>query len=57
MTVDPTTSRKHTVGMVEKSMAELQFNVKADKPAKAQALELIKKLSSEESHYLFAEYG
>ena len=30
-------------------MAELNFNVKSDKPAKAQALELIKRLSSEES--------
>ncbi|ORX35373.1 35S primary transcript processing-related protein [Kockovaella imperatae] len=49
MTVDPETSRKHTVGMIEKSMSEVGFNVKADKPAKAQALELIKKLSSEES--------
>ncbi|WVQ76215.1 SBDS family rRNA metabolism protein [Cryptococcus sp. DSM 104548] len=48
MTVDPNTSRKHTVGMVEKAMAEVGFNVKADKPAKAQALDLIKKLSEGE---------
>ncbi|WRT69357.1 SBDS family rRNA metabolism protein [Kwoniella shivajii] len=45
MTVDPTTNRKHTVGMIEKSMSEVGYSVKADKPAKAQALELIKKLS------------
>ncbi|WVO18400.1 SBDS family rRNA metabolism protein [Cryptococcus depauperatus] len=45
MTVDPNTSRKHTVGMVEKAMSEVGFSVRADKPAKAQALELIKKLS------------
>lgn len=44
MTVDPSTSRKHTVGMVEKAMAEVGFSVRADRPAKAQALELIKKL-------------
>ncbi|WWD20003.1 SBDS family rRNA metabolism protein [Kwoniella shandongensis] len=50
MTVDPTTTppRKHTVGMVEKAMAEVGFSVKADRPAKAQALELIKKLSDGE---------
>ncbi|WVQ80251.1 SBDS family rRNA metabolism protein [Cryptococcus sp. DSM 104549] len=45
MTIDPNTSRKHTVGMVEKAMSEVGFSVRADKPAKAQALELIKKLS------------
>ncbi|WWC73376.1 SBDS family rRNA metabolism protein [Kwoniella pini CBS 10737] len=49
MTVDPNTNRKHTVGMIEKTMSEIGFSVKADKPAKAQALELIKKLTSEES--------
>jgi len=49
MTVDPSTSRKHTVTIIEKTMAEIGFNVKADRPAKAQALELIKKLSDEDS--------
>ncbi|WVR08348.1 SBDS family rRNA metabolism protein [Kwoniella sp. DSM 27419] len=45
MTVDPTTTRKHTVGMIEKAMSEVGFSVRADRPAKAQALDLIKKLS------------
>lgn len=47
MTVDPsvTPARKHTVGMIEKALGEVGFSVKTDKPAKAQALELIKKLS------------
>jgi ribosome maturation protein SDO1 len=47
MTVDPsvTPPRKHTVGMIEKALGEVGFSVKTDKPAKAQALELIKKLS------------
>ena len=49
MTVDPATSRKHTVTIIEKTMAEIGYNVKADRPAKAQALELIKKLSEEGS--------
>ena len=49
MTVDPATSRKHTVTIIEKTMSEVGFNVKADRPAKAQALELIKKLSEEGS--------
>ncbi|ORY35789.1 35S primary transcript processing-related protein [Naematelia encephala] len=44
MTVDPTTSRKHTVGMIEKAMTESGYSVRSDKPAKAQALELIKRL-------------
>ena len=47
MTVDPsvTPPRKHTVGMIEKAIGETGYSVKTDKPAKAQALELIKKLS------------
>ncbi len=49
MTVDPTTSRKHTVTIIEKSLSEIGFNVKSDRLAKAQALELIKKLSEEGS--------
>ena len=34
MTVDPSTSRTHTVGMVEKAMSEVNFNVRSDRPAK-----------------------
>lgn len=49
MTIDPTTSHKHTVGMIEKAMSELNYNIKSDKPAKAQALELIKRLGAEDS--------
>ncbi|WVF68851.1 SBDS family rRNA metabolism protein [Kwoniella sp. CBS 6097] len=49
MTVDPTTNRKHTVGMIEKTMSDLGFSVRADRPAKAQALDLIKKLSDDDS--------
>lgn len=47
MTVDPSVQppRKHTVGMVEKAMSEVGYSVRTDKPAKAQALELIKRLS------------
>jgi ribosome maturation protein SDO1 len=47
MTVDPTSTppRKHTVGMIEKAMSEVGYSVKPDKSAKAQALELIKRLS------------
>lgn len=50
MTVDPSTSppRKHTVGMVEKAMTEIGFSSRTDRPAKAQALELIKRLSEGE---------
>lgn len=50
MTVDPTSvpPRKHTVGMVEKAMTELGYSVKVDKPAKAQALELIRKIQEAE---------
>ncbi|KAL7422921.1 hypothetical protein Q5752_002218 [Cryptotrichosporon argae] len=46
MTVDPTTGRKHTVGMVEKAMVEAGYSVKPDKTAKAQALELIRTLAA-----------
>ena len=49
MTVDPSTSRKHTVGMIEKAMDEVNLNVRADRPAKAQALELIKRLGGDGS--------
>lgn len=49
MTVDPATGRKHTVGMVEKAMGELGFSVNGTKTAKAQALDLIKTLSAEDS--------
>ncbi|BEJ08520.1 hypothetical protein CcaverHIS641_0506140 [Cutaneotrichosporon cavernicola] len=47
MTVDPTTGRKHTVGMVEKAMAELGYSVRGDKTAKAQALDLIRQLGAD----------
>ena len=49
MTLDPSTSHRHTPGMIEKAMQELNFIVKADKPAKAQALELVRKLQTPES--------
>lgn len=49
MTVDPTTNRPHTVGMIEKAMTEIGFSVKSEKAAKGQALELIKVLSSGET--------
>jgi ribosome maturation protein SDO1 len=49
MTVDPTTNRKHTVGMVEKAMTEVGFSTNGTKTAKAQALDLIKTLSVEGS--------
>lgn len=45
MTVDPGTGRKHTVGMVEKAMTEVGFSTRAEKTAKAQALDLIRTLS------------
>lgn len=49
MTVDPATGRKHTVGMVEKAMTEVGYSVNPTKTAKAQALDLIKSLSTEGS--------
>ena len=49
MTIDPDTHHKHTTGMIEKAMVEVNFVVKADKPAKAQALELIRRLQSDDS--------
>lgn len=49
MTVDPATGRKHTVGMVEKTMNEMGFSTKGDKTAKAQALDLIRQLSQPDS--------
>ncbi len=47
MTVDPATGRKHTVGMVEKAMAEMGYSVRGDKTAKAQALDLIRSLGAD----------
>jgi len=47
--VDPNTGRPVSVGMVEKGMTEVGFNVRADKSAKIQALEAIKILSSSSS--------
>lgn len=49
MTVDPATKRKHTVGMVEKAMTEIGYSTRADKTAKAQALDLIRQLSAPDS--------
>jgi ribosome maturation protein SDO1 len=49
MTIDPTTSHKHTTGMIDKAMSEVNFVVRADKPAKAQALELIRRLGGDDS--------
>ena len=47
--MDSNTGRKHTVGMIEKAMTEIGFSSRADRPAKAQALDLIKRLSEEET--------
>lgn len=49
MTVDPATGRKHTVGMVEKAMAEMGYSTRGDKTAKAQALDLIRQLGAPDS--------
>lgn len=45
MTVDPTTNRPHTVGMIEKAMTEIGFSVKSERAAKGQALDLIRVLA------------
>ncbi|GAA5856880.1 hypothetical protein JCM8547_008442 [Rhodosporidiobolus lusitaniae] len=47
--VDPGTQRPHTVGMIEKAMAEVGFNVVGGKAAKAQALALIKAIQAKGS--------
>ncbi|GAA6057296.1 hypothetical protein JCM3770_001704 [Rhodotorula araucariae] len=44
--VDPGTQRPHTVGMIEKAMNEVGYNVQGSKAAKAQALDLIKVLQA-----------
>ncbi|GAA5973454.1 hypothetical protein JCM11641_006469 [Rhodosporidiobolus odoratus] len=44
--VDPNTQRPHTVGMIEKAMNEVGYNINGSKAAKAQALDLIKLLQS-----------
>lgn len=49
MTTDPKTGHKHTPNMIEKSLQEVNYVIKSDKPAKAQALELIRKLQTPES--------
>jgi ribosome maturation protein SDO1 len=49
MTIDPVSGHRHTTGMIEKAMTEINYVIKADKPAKAQALELIRKLQAPES--------
>lgn len=47
--VDPNTQRPHTVGMIEKAMNEIGYNVQASKAAKAQALDLIKVLQAKKT--------
>lgn len=49
MTLDPVSGHRHTTGMIEKAMTEVGYIIKSDKPAKAQALELIRKLQTPES--------
>ncbi|GAA6012287.1 hypothetical protein JCM10207_002788 [Rhodosporidiobolus poonsookiae] len=44
--VDPGTQRPHTVGMIEKAMNEVGYNVNGSKAAKVQALDLIKVLQA-----------
>ncbi|POY71616.1 hypothetical protein BMF94_5309 [Rhodotorula taiwanensis] len=47
--VDPNTQRPHTVGMIEKAMNEVGYNVQGSKAAKAQALDLIKVLQAKKT--------
>ncbi|GAA5961937.1 hypothetical protein JCM8115_001616 [Rhodotorula mucilaginosa] len=47
--VDPNTQRPHTVGMIEKAMNEIGYNVQGSKVAKAQALDLIKVLQAKKT--------
>ncbi|GAA5863734.1 hypothetical protein JCM3774_001236 [Rhodotorula dairenensis] len=47
--VDPNTQRPHTVGMIEKAMNEIGYNVQGSKAAKAQALDLIKVLQAKKT--------
>ncbi|BGP57039.1 hypothetical protein JCM8202_004523 [Rhodotorula sphaerocarpa] len=47
--VDPNTQRPHTVGMIEKAMNEIGYNVQGHKAAKAQALDLIKVLQAKKT--------
>ncbi|KAM0756219.1 putative Shwachman-Bodian-diamond syndrome protein [Meredithblackwellia eburnea MCA 4105] len=44
--VDPGTQRPHTVGMIEKAMQEVGYNVNSNKGAKVQAIDLIKVLQA-----------
>ncbi|BGP18431.1 hypothetical protein JCM10213_001678 [Rhodosporidiobolus nylandii] len=44
--VDPNTQRPHTVGMIEKAMNEVGYNINGSKAAKVQALDLIKVLQA-----------
>lgn len=44
--VDPGTQRPHTVGMIEKAMHEVGYNINTSKGAKVQALDLIKVLQA-----------
>lgn len=47
--VDPSTQRPYSVGLIEKAMSEIHFNVRSDKPAKSQALECIRQLQEKGS--------
>ncbi|GAA5908521.1 hypothetical protein JCM6882_001289 [Rhodosporidiobolus microsporus] len=47
--VDPNTQRPHTVGMIEKAMNEVGYNVNGSKAAKVQALDLIKVIQAKGS--------
>ncbi|KAI5480895.1 hypothetical protein MNV49_006704 [Pseudohyphozyma bogoriensis] len=44
--VDPGTQRPHTVGMIEKALAEVGYSVNTSKSAKVQAIDLIKVLQA-----------
>ncbi|GAA6043972.1 hypothetical protein JCM8097_003413, partial [Rhodosporidiobolus ruineniae] len=44
--VDPKTQRPHTVGMIEKAMQEVGYNIHANKAAKVQALDLIRTIQA-----------
>lgn len=49
--VDPRTQRPYTVGVIEKAMSEVHYSVRANKPAKSQALDVIRLLqSTHEAH-------
>ncbi|ORY82693.1 putative Shwachman-Bodian-diamond syndrome protein [Protomyces lactucae-debilis] len=45
-TVDPTSKRPYTAGMIEKALHDLGFSTSTNKPAKSQALDAIKQLQA-----------